>query len=238
MTLSYLCLRAVMAAGRMVAQMALLGVCLWGVFQVDTVWLNLLWLLLLSTVSALVVVRRAHLRMRLMWPVTTAGLFLGVTGVAACLLLSVFRPEQALSARWMIPVTGVLMAHAMPVAIRSLSTFFESLRVQSQPYLVQVGNGVSHWRALLPYCRQTLLAVVGPLIANLSVMGLFALPMLFSGMLLGGISPLQAALAVVALTLGSIVASVLVVALTLLLADRWVFDRRGNYQDVTLNDKK
>ena len=51
--------------------------------------LNLLWLLLLSAVSAFVVVRRAHLRMGILWPAATAGLFLGVALVAACLLLGV-----------------------------------------------------------------------------------------------------------------------------------------------------
>ena len=224
--------RVLMAFARMVVQLALLGLCVWGLYKFDSVWLNLLGLLLLSTVSSVVVVQRAHLRPGLMLLPVTAAHLLSVAVVGAWLLLIVLKPEHPLSAQSMVPVMGVLAAHIIPAGIRALSTFYESLRGQSQPYRVQVGNGVGHWRSLRPYLRQSLLAITGPMVSSLSVIGLFALPLLFSGQLLGGVPPLQAAAVVGVLTAGCIAASLLFVLLALLFADRKVFDRRGNYTDV------
>lgn len=224
--------RVLMAFARMVVQLALLGLCVWGLYKFDSVWLNLLGLLLLSTVSSVVVVQRAHLRPGLMLLPVTAAHLLSVAVVGAWLLLIVLKPERPLSAQSMVPVMGVLAAHIIPAGIRALSTFYESLRGQSQPYRVQVGNGVGHWRSLRPYLRQSLLAITGPMVSSLSVIGLFALPLLFSGQLLGGVPPLQAAAVVGVLTAGCIAASLLFVLLALLFADRKVFDRRGNYTDV------
>lgn len=226
--------RVLMAFARMVVQLSLLGVCVWGLYKVGSVWLNLLALLLLSAVSGVVVVQRAHLRPRLMLLPVTAAHLLSVVVVGAWLLLLVLRPERPLSAQALVPVVGVLAAHIIPAGIRALSTFYESLRSQSQPYRVQVGNGVGHWRSLRPFLRQALLAITGPMVSSLSVIGLFALPLLFSGQLLGGVEPLQAAAVVAVLTAGCIAASVLFVILALLLADRKAFDRRGNYVDVKL----
>ena len=221
--------RVLMAIVRMVVQLAMLGLCVWGLCWFNKLWLNLLWTLLLCLVSGLVVVQRSRLQPGVMLLPVVASLLASVLLVGAWLLFGVLRPESPLSAQWMVPVVGVLAAHAMPAGIRALPTFYESLRLQAQPYRVQVGNGVSHWRSLLPFIRQSLLALTGPLVANLSVMGLFALPMLFSGMLLGGAGPLRAATFVAVLTAGCVTASVVFVLLTLVLADRRAFDRRGNY---------
>lgn len=229
--------RVLMAMVRMVVQLAVLGLCVWGLCWVDSLWLSLLWIVLLSAVAGLVVVNRARLRPGLMLMPVMVALLLSIVLVGAWLLVGVLRPESPLSARWIVPVAGVLAAHAMPAGIRALPAFYESLRLQSQPYLVQVGNGVSHWRALLPFVRQSLLALMGPLVSSLSVMGLFALPMLFSGLLLGGAGPLRAAAFVAVLTAGSVVASIAFVLLTLVLADCRAFDRRGNYLGVINQEK-
>ena len=98
--------RVLMAFARMVVQLALLGLCVWGLYKVDSVWLNLLGLLLLSGASAVVVVQRAHLRAGLMLLPVMAAHLLSVVVVGAWLLLVVLRPGNPLSAQAMVSVLG------------------------------------------------------------------------------------------------------------------------------------
>jgi ABC-type iron transport system FetAB permease component len=58
-------------------------------------------------------------------------------------------------------------------------------------------------------------------------MGLFVLPMLLSGLLLGGLEPVVAVAVFVLLMLGCMAASMLTLVMTLWLADGRAFNKQG-----------
>ena len=66
-----------------------------------------------------------------------------------------------------------------------------------------------------------------PAVGNFSIMGLFVMPMLLSGLLIGGMKPVEAVLAFVAMMIAAVAASVLSLLATLWLADRKSFNRQG-----------
>jgi putative ABC transport system permease protein len=111
--------------------------------------------------------------------------------------------------------------------VRGVSAYFESLRSDSASYYTQLGNGKSRLTALTPYVRQALRSMVEPAVASLSVMGLFALPMLLSGLLLGGLSPVVASLLFLLLVLAVLASSLVSLVVTLWLSDRFAFNKRG-----------
>jgi putative ABC transport system permease protein len=121
----------------------------------------------------------------------------------------------------------VLLAHVLTTNTRAVSAYFEALRKDTLNYYTQLGNGASRLVALAPYVRQALRSMLEPTAASMAVMGLFALPMLLAGLLMGGMTPVQATLLFVLLVVASIAASTLALVVTLWVADKRVFDKRG-----------
>ena len=217
--------QTVLAVVRMLVQLTAMGALLWAVYHFDRVWLCLLWLLLLVVAASFLMVSRSRLRSGILYLPVAVAMFVSVLAVSLYIVYVVFGASFVAS--WFVPVSGVLMAHVLTTNIPAVSTYFDALRQDSQPYLTLLGNGASRPKALAPYITRALRALTVPAIANLSAMGLFVLPMLLSGLLLGGMEPLRAVCTFVVLMLGCMAASVLSLGLTLWLSDRRAFNRQG-----------
>ena len=203
------------AVGRAIVQLALLCLVVWGMIRVDSPWLLILWLLAIAAYSGWIVVKRCKQDVKqLMLPVS-AGLLVGVSLIAFWLLGLVF-PVRIFDPHWFVPVTALLTAHATAMMIRGLSTYLSALQTDEQQYEFLRGNGLAHFKALMPFLRRSLLAVISPTMANLSVLCLTSMPLLLVGILLGGISPLHAFLLMVGMIAGCVSASVLSLAISIL----------------------
>lgn len=219
--------KAALSVMRMMVQLTAMGGCLWLLYRFDSVWFNLLWLLVLVVAAAFLLVSRSRLRSSVLFLPVSVSMFVSVLAVSAYILFVVLRPESPMSARWFIPVTGVLMAHMLTTNIHAVRTYFDSLRQDSQPYYTLLGNGASRPAALAPYVTKALKSQTEPAMKSLSAMGLFVLPMLLSGLLLGGLEPVVAVAVFVLLMLGCMAASMLTLVMTLWLADGRAFNKQG-----------
>jgi putative ABC transport system permease protein len=229
-----LLVRAAKATVRMMIQMAVVGALLWALWQAETLWVSLLWVALTIVAAAWLLVKRTRLQQKLLFMPVCGGLLAGVLVVGAYLLL-VLRLEQPFSTRWIVPVGGVLLAHVLTTNTRAVSAYFEALKTDTLSYYTQLGNGASRLVALTPYVRQALRSMMEPTVSSLAVMGLFALPMLLVGLLLGGVTPVQATILFVLLVVAGITASVLALMVTLWLADKKAFNKRGELKDVFMS---
>lgn len=229
-----LLMRAAKATGRMMLQMAVVGTLLWALWRMQSLWITLAWVVVTTTAAAWLLVKRARLQQKMLFLPVCAGLLAGVLVVGAYLLL-VLRLEQPLTARWMIPVSGLLLAHVLTTNTRGVSAYFETFRADSLSYYTLLGNGGSRLTALAPYVRQALRSMMEPTTASLSVMGLFALPMLLAGLLMGGLTPVQATELFVLLVVAGIAASTLALVVTLWVADKRVFNKRGELKNVFMS---
>ncbi len=207
--------KAALAVVRMMVQLSVMGGLLWLLYRFNSVWLNLLWLLLLVVAAAFLMVSRTQIRSRILFLPACISMFVSVLAVSAYILFVVLRPESPMSAQWFVPVTGVLMAHVLMTNIHAVRTYFDSLRQDSQPYYTLLGNGASRLKALTPYFTRALKSMTVPAMASLSAMGLFVLPMLLSGLLMGGMPPVTAVAVFILLIIASITASVLSLAMTI-----------------------
>lgn len=211
---------------RMVAQVAAVGALTWALWKVPSPWLCLLWLLAVTMVATWVLLSRSRLSVqRLFLPTWIAmTVAVAVNGVLALLAMGV---DHLLAPRWVVTTGAVLTAHVLTTNLRGLSTYFETLRTDSTSYYAQLGNGASRPVALTPYVRQALRSMMEPTVAAMAVTGLPVLPMLLSGLLMGGLSPLVATVLFLVLMMAGLTASVGALLLTVWLADKSVFDKRG-----------
>ena len=211
--------RLLVSAGRMVVQLALMGLVLWGLYRIDRWWLSLLWLMLASTGSAYWVVRRTHLPLGGQLLPVSAGLFVGTFLTGFYLLWLVLPSSSLLSACWFVPVMGLLLGHSAQALVKGLGAFSQARRQDALQYDFQVGNGMPHFRALLPFVRVALQHVLSPAAANLASLAVFSLPLLLVGMLIGGFSPVAAAELLAVFVFACLAASVVSLVLALLLSN-------------------
>lgn len=204
---------------RMVVQLLVLCLLVWVLIKVDSPWLSMLWLVAMAAGSSWLVQKRCALQGGKLMPAIALGLFLGVFLVGMWLLALVL-PIRAFDARWFVPVMALLMGHSVTMLIRGLSTYLSALKADQEQYEFLRGNGLSHLKALQPFMRRALLAVIQPTISNLSVLALTSMPLLLVGMLLGGLTPINAFVLMLFMVSGCVSASVLVLGLTILLVDK------------------
>ena len=228
------------AVGRMVVQLLVLCLMVWALIRIDSPWLLIVWLVAMAVYAGWLVQRRCrnqggrssdsvqNLRSVPLIPVSV-GLFLG-TAFTGLWILVLVLPVRVFDARWFVPVTALLMGHSMAMMIRGLNTYVTALKTDEQQYEFLRGNGQSHFKALQPFLRRSLLAVISPTVANISMLCLTSMPLLLGGILLGGMSPLNAFVLMLHMTVGCITASVLSLAITLFLADLSLFDKFGKLQ--------
>ena len=218
------------AVVRMVAQLLVLCLIVWALVKFDNIWLSLLWLVLLAVVSGVLALRRIKLPIaRFLLPVS-AGLLVSALLVGSYLLWACLPAENGFGARWFVPVMALLVGQTLTTIIRGLSTYQSVLKADEQQYEFLRGNGTNHLQAVLPFVRRALQQVFAPTAANLSIMGVYAMPLLLCGIFIAGVAPINAFVVMLQLIFGCLAASVIALAITLWLADRQLFDKYGKLQ--------
>jgi putative ABC transport system permease protein len=204
---------------RMVVQLLVLCLLVWVLIKVDSAWLSVLWLVAMALGGSWLVLKRCEVKGRTMMPAVAISLFIGVFLVGMW-LLGVVLPVSAFDARWFVPVMALLMGHSVSMLIRGLSTYLSALQEDREQYEFLRGNGLTHFKALQSFMRRALLAVLQPTMSNLSVLALTSMPLLLVGLFLGGLTPVNAFALMLFMVIGFVSVSVLVLGLTILLADK------------------
>ena len=218
------------AVCRMMVQLLVLCLIVWALVKYDHIWLSLLWLVILAVVSGVLALRRMKLPLAKYLLPVCAGLLVSNLLVGAYLLWACLPAENSFGARWFVPVMALLMGQNMTTLIRGLSTYQSALKADEQQYEFLRGNGTDHLHAVMPFVRRALQQVFASTAANLSVMGLYAMPLLLCGIFIAGVAPINAFVVTLQLIFGCMASSVIALAVALWLADRQLFDKYGKLQ--------
>ena len=201
---------------RGIIQLLVFSLIVWGVYKIDNTWINIIWFVAMTIWGGVMVVSRCHLSIKDYLLPASAGLFGGTIVVGLWLLVAVL-PIESITARWFIPVMAVLLGHSAAMLVRGLSSYATMFQRNRAQYDFLLGNGASQWKALMPFVRTSLLAILSPTIANLSALALATLPLLFCGMLIGGFTPINAFAVMLYTIIGCIASSVLSLGISLFL---------------------
>lgn len=194
-------MRVLKVFGLMAGQMAVVGVIIWTVYKANAWWANLLWLVVLIALAT----GWCLLKMRKTWkqmlmPIIaalTAGTLIGSGVMMLCL-----------SGRFFIPVTVVVVAHLVVAVKDTLQTYQRSLMHTEAHRQYMQANGASLLESLMPSVRRALRATVQPQLRTMAQPLLVTMPLLFVGMLLGGISPATAVFVMILLMMAAFVSTV------------------------------
>ena len=209
---------------RMVVQLFMVGLYLKYLFLWDNPWLNAAWVVIMVVVATETALTRTKLkRSVMMCPMLVGFYFLGI----------VLRLDNVFSVQYFIPVLGILMGNMLGVNVIGLNTFYSHLRRESAYYYYMLGNGATVSEAVAPFVKQAMVRAFSPAIANMAVMGLVALPGTMIGQILGGSSPdvaIKYQMMIIVITMS---ASMLSIAVTLILVRKLAFDADGRIKDVS-----
>ena len=215
------------AIARMIGQLLVVCLMVWALLHFDSMVLNIGWLVLIACYTAVVVLIRLKLDLRRFLLPVVVGQLVGMLLPGFYLRFAVLPLDQNLYVTWFVPVMALLAGHTIASQIRGLGTYFSALKLDEQEYEYRRGNGKNHLQALIPFVKRSVQAILSPASANLSVMGLFTMPLLLCGLLLSGMETLSAFVVMLALTSACVAASVLSLIVSLWFCDDKLFDQFG-----------
>ncbi len=209
---------------RMTVQMFVMGLYLEYLFRFNNIWVNFGWILFMITIANITVNRNAGLKtLRLFFSV-----FLGIA-VSALFVVAVFvflaiRPEPFYDARYLIPVTGMVVGNCMRANVIALERFFSSIKKNEKEFLTYLLMGASLREAALPYIREAVKPALAPQLSTIATLGLVSLPGMMTGQILGGAAPIVAIKYQIAIMISIFTAITLTTVLNLFLSLRIAFN--------------
>lgn len=212
---------------RMTIQLLLVGLYLKYLFELNNIWLNLGWLLVMITVANTSIVKGARLAPSRLFVITQISLIIAVVGTCLIFLAVLVRPEPFIDARYLIPVSGMLLGNCLQGNIRALDSFYSDIREKEACYHADLLIGATVMEATLPFFRKALRASLTPIIGSMATIGIVSLPGMMTGQILGGAIPLTAAKYQIAIMIGIFLSSFIAIALNIRLSLYTAFDETG-----------
>lgn len=212
---------------RMIVQLFLVGMYLKYLFIWNKPWINFIWVVLMVFVASFTAIKRTQLKPSILLLPISIGFLVSVTVVGLYFIGVVLALKELFSAPYFIPIFGILMGNMLSSNVIALNAYYSGLQREQQLYLYLLGNGATKEEARSPFVGEAMKKSFSPLIANMAVMGLVALPGTMIGQILGGSSPHVAIKYQMMIIVICFVASMISLMLTIYLASKRSFDPYG-----------
>lgn len=227
----------IIGTARMIIQLFLIGIYLKYLFIWNNPWINFLWVIIMILVASQTALSRTGLKRNVLFLPISVGFLCSVICIGMYFITIVLKLENIFSAQYFIPIFGILMGNMLSSNVVALNTYYTGLKREQQTYCYLLGNGATQSEAQAPFIRQAIIKSFSPLIANIAVMGLVALPGTMIGQILGGSSPNVAIKYQMMIMVITFTASMLSLMITISLASRYSFDEYGKLKEVMVEKK-
>lgn len=127
------------------------------------------------------------------FPLMFGSILFGFGLPVTYVLVLIVQPERWYDPQYLIPLSGMIMGNAMnsaSLAGERLSSKIQSSRLEIE---TQLCLGATPKQAIANYRREAIRASLIPTINTMMVVGLVSLPGMFTGQVLSGVDPLNAA---------------------------------------------
>lgn len=218
----------IIATVRMTVQLLLVGLYLEYIFKLNNAFINIAWVLIMSTIASYTIIQRSKLKFKLFFiPVFLSGL-ISIAVTDAYFLGFVVKLQNVFDARYFIPITGMLLGNTIKNVIIALDAYYKRIDNEQNFYRWHLANGATKKEALLPFMRDALKTAFNPMIATTAIMGLISLPGMMTGQILGGSNPNVAVKYQIMLLITIFSSAILNVVLTIFFSDKIAFDKYFN----------
>jgi len=212
---------------RLTVQLLLVGFYLQFVFDLNSWWLNILWLTVMLTAADISLVSSSGIRLKRFFGPIFLSLLVGTVIPLIYLLWVIVRIPNLLDARYFIPIAGMIMGNSLRADIVGLRSFYSSIRSNEKSYQFALGQGAALSEAVRPYLKDSLVAAWAPTIATMATIGIVSLPGMMTGIILGGTDPMTAIKYQIAIMIAIFTGTALAVVLGILLTMSTSFTNLG-----------
>jgi ABC-type uncharacterized transport system, permease component len=222
---------------RMIAQLFFIGVYLKYLFEWNNPLINFLWVIIMIFVASHTTLSRTRIKWSILFIPIATGFLFSVVVIGMYFLVLVLQLKNPFSAQYFIPIFGILMGNMLSSNVVALNVYYSGLQREQQMYYYLLGNGASQQEARAPFIKEAIIKSFSPLIANMAVMGLVALPGTMIGQILGGSSPNVAIKYQMMIIVITFTASMLSLMITISLSSRKSFDAYGKLRHIMIEKK-
>ncbi|MFB2881739.1 ABC transporter permease [Floridanema aerugineum] len=177
-----------------IVQLLVVGYFLAAAFEFKNPWAVLLVVAVMLTIAATVARNRVNQRIPQILPVVWLSLLISTTLTLVYINLLVLQPRPWYEPQYFIPLAGILLGNAMngaAIALERLTSSLNSNRLEIETHL---SLGATPQQAVALYRKEAIKAAMIPNLNTMLVVGVVTLPGTFTGQLLSGVYPLDAAL--------------------------------------------
>ena len=177
---------------RMTVQLILVGLYLKYIFQINHPLINLLWVIVMMVAANLSVLGKSGLKRSMFFWRSLTAVATSTALVSGWFILIAIRPDPFYEARYLIPITGMILGNCQRSNVLSLERFYSAIRKNENEFTTYLMLGATLHEAVRPYLRNAIKAAVNPSVATMATMGIVSLPGMMTGQILGGAMPVTA----------------------------------------------
>ena len=202
------------SAVRSLMQLIAIGYILDIVFAIDDWWAVVAILIVMVTIASIVARNRIDGKLKGLLPTVVLSLVASSAFTLGYIILLIIQPDSWYEPQYLIPLAGMLFGNAMNSASLAGDRLLSNINQNRLEIETHLSLGATPTQAISNYKKEAIRTGLIPILNNMVVMGLVSLPGMFTGQVLGGSDPLDAAsyqiLIVFAIVLTNIIATVLV----------------------------
>ena len=204
----------VYSAGRSLIQLIAIGYILDIVFAIDN-WLMVLAILgVMIAIASIVTRNRIDQKLKGLLPTVILSIFASSAFTLAYMILLIVQPERWYDPQYLIPLGGMLFGNAMNSASLAGDRLLNAIMQNRLEIETHLCLGATARQAISGYQKEAIRTGLIPTLNNMMVIGLVSLPGMFTGQVLGGTNPRDAAsyqiLILFAIVLTNLIATILV----------------------------
>ena len=220
------------ATARMILQLFLVGLYLEVIFEFDSPAVNLLWVIIMIVAAGFTIISRSELSKKRMFLPILIAIITNVLINGIIYAVFIIGSEAMFSARYLIPIMGMVIGNTVNSTIIALRNFFLSLKENEESYFYLLLCGASKDQAVFSFIRDALKEAFNPVIASTATIGLIWLPGMMTGQILGGSDPTTAIKYQIMIVISIFAGGVITVFTALMASKKFAFTQRD-----TINKK-
>ncbi len=201
-------------AGRALLQLLIVGYVLDLVFALHNWFAVLIVLLFMLSVAAITARNRIDKQQPGLLPIVWLSLIASTGLTVAYIIVAIVQPPVWYEPQYLIPLTGMLLGNAMNSASLAGDRLINAIKQNYREIETHLCLGATPKQAIFNYQKEAIRTGLIPTLNTMMVVGLVTLPGMFTGQVLAGTDPLNAAsyqiLILFAIALANLIATFLI----------------------------
>jgi putative ABC transport system permease protein len=182
----------ILAAGRSLLQIVVVGYILSFIFAFNNPWAVLAIIAVMLTTATSVARNRISKRIPKLFSVVWLSLLASILLSLSYTIVFIVQPQEWYSPQYLIPLTGTILGNAMSAACLGGDRLVRQIQNNRKAIETHLCLGATPQQATQTYRKEAIRTGMIPNLNQMAIVGIVSLPGTFNGQVLSGVDPLEA----------------------------------------------